>query len=50
MLKTLVLVRIATVVSGAGYVLLSKAIRTVGCVDRHRHHPSRHQPHQDAPA
>jgi len=30
MLKTLVLVLIATVVSGAGHVLLSKAMRTVG--------------------
>jgi len=30
MLKTPVLVLIATVVSGAGHVLLSKAIRTVG--------------------
>jgi drug/metabolite transporter (DMT)-like permease len=30
MLKTLVMVLIATVVSGAGHVLLSKAMRTVG--------------------
>jgi len=30
MLKTLVLVLIATVVSGAGHVRLSKAMRTVG--------------------